>query len=212
MQGYLYQCLVTNGLGTVASNTARLTVTGSALPVNFVSVAASQKANAINVEWKTASEVGVDRYEVEKNINGLFTKTASVKAKGGAINEYAWTDASPVEGPNLYRIKSVDGPGETKYSKVVSVRLNTNGAAGLNAYPNPVAGSSVTVQLTGLEKDAYSIRLINAGGQTVMTQILNHAGGSATQIIGLNNDLPKGIYTLQLVGRNTTLTKQLSKQ
>lgn len=175
-------------------------------------MAAAQKAKAIEVEWKTATNADVERYEVEKSINGPSTKAASVLTKDGLQMSILAQMPHRLKRPNLYRSKSVDKPGEITYGKGVNVKQNLNGAAGVNVYPNPVAGGSLTWQLPALEKDVYAARLINAGGQRVMKQTIHHAGGSALQTIGLNTGLPKGIYTLQPAGRNTALTKQISRQ
>ena len=41
------------------------------LPVYFISVKAYQQSSGINVEWVTATEINVDRYEIEKSTTGL---------------------------------------------------------------------------------------------------------------------------------------------
>jgi hypothetical protein len=185
----------------------------STLPVTMSTVKAYQKASGIQVEWSTLTENNVDRYEVEKSLNGQqFTKVGAVASTGSSssLKAYNWFDASPNTGTNYYRIRSVSKAGVAEYTSIVRVAL-TNNAEKISVYPNPVKGNVVGLQLNNLAKGNYTITITNKLGQQVYSTIIEHPGGSASQTLQTET-FAKGIYQLQLSGKNTTITSQLIKQ
>jgi hypothetical protein len=185
------------------------------LPVTLTSVKAYNKNSDIAVEWNVSNESSISRYEVEKSVDGArFTKAAAVTAINASTGkaQYSWLDVTPAQGYNYYRIRSVALNGEVKYSSVVRVSLNGGGKTGIVMYPNPVKGSTATLQLTNLEKGVYTASLYNQLGQKAFSKIITHGGGTASQTIDLGS-LAAGIYQLQLTGDNgLKTTLQFSKQ
>ncbi len=184
---------------------------GSTLPVSLTSVAAYQKLQGVQVEWKAEAETNIDRYEIEKSLNSQqFIKSASVAAKNnGTTTAYDWFDANAVNGNNFYRIKSISRAGEEKYSQVVRVNLNNNGKE-ITVYPNPLKGDVLSLYLN-LNKGRYSITLTNKAGQQIYKQIIEHPGGSATQTLQLPVKLANAVYQLQVSSGEKTYTKQIIK-
>ena len=115
----------------------------------------------------------------------------------------------PFNGNNYYRIKSVSKTGEVHYSAIVKVTTG-NGRNLITLYPNPVIGSTVTLQLENMEKGNYSITLFNNQGQQVMTKGIQHNGGTASQTIDLSKML-SGVYEVKISGNNKTTTQKLIK-
>jgi hypothetical protein len=174
------------------------------LPVGFTSVQAYQSNSNIAVEWKVATENNIKGYEVEKSGNGRsFTKAASVAAtaSAGRSQSYNWVDVNAVSGPNYYRIKAVAHNGEEKYSRVVRVNMGA-GKGRINVFPNPIVDRTFSLQLNNKEKGTYSVRLLSNAGQVFYSKTILHQGGSATQTLQLENALPKGVYTLEVIGEN----------
>lgn len=184
---------------------------GSTLPVSLTSVAAYQKLQGVQVEWKAEAETNIDRYEIEKSLNSQqFIKSASVAAKNnGTTTAYDWFDANAVNGNNFYRIKSISRAGEEKYSQVVRVNLSNNGKE-ITVYPNPLKGDVLSLYLN-LNKGRYSITLTNKAGQQIYKQIIEHPGGSATQTLQLPVKLANAVYQLQVSSGEKTYTKQIIK-
>ncbi|HEX8331270.1 MAG TPA: T9SS type A sorting domain-containing protein [Segetibacter sp.] len=174
--------------------------TNSTLPVNFTNIKAAQKLTAIQVEWNIATETNTKTYEVEKSNNGQqFVKASTVQAAGK--DSYGWLDAAPFAGINYYRIKGISDNGEIKYSSVVRVNISS-AKSGVTVYPNPVSEKSFNLQLNNKEKGTYTLRLINSAGQLVFSSMVNHSGGSSSQNVQLNKELPKGIYQLEITGED----------
>lgn len=69
-------------------------------------------------------------------------------------------------------------------------------------YPNPLVGDKMNLQLTDQPSGKYQVRLFNSAGQAIISQTINHPGGNLTATIQLNNNLPHGVYQLEIVKPN----------
>lgn len=175
------------------------------IPVSIISVKAYQQSTGNKVEWVTASEINVNRYEIEKSIDGRqFTVMGIVPAKsnnGGGNTTYTYVDANPNIGNNYYRIKLVDNDSKIKYTQVVNVKIGT-GKNIFTVAPNPVQGNTFNLQLQGVDKGLLVLTMYNSRGQQVISKFINHSGGSATQTVNFGN-IAKGIYQLQITGSSS---------
>jgi hypothetical protein len=174
------------------------------LPIDVITITAQAKNGGVDVKWTSKTETDMDRYEVERSIDGItFTKQNTTSALGNSNTplNYNWFDADPVTGNNFYRIKAFDKAGLTKYSAVVKVKI-LGSPAGISINPNPVTGSTIGLQLNNLEKGNYSMILYSNNGQHVYQAQVNHTGGTAFKIIPLNIALANGTYRLSLTGTN----------
>jgi hypothetical protein len=197
-----YQFTVTSATGSWAANRFMIVFKNTGvLPLIFTSIKAYAKNAAnIQVNWSVSNESGITAYEVERSVDGVnFTKVATVTAIG-SIN-YGWLDAHAVNGSNYYRIKSM-GAGASSYTSIVMVNLGISGDGNILVYPNPLTGSTFTVQLNNMDKGSYTLNLYSQQGQKVFSHLLQHTGGSAAETIHLNKALTPGIYQLELVGTN----------
>ncbi|MEQ1676691.1 MAG: T9SS type A sorting domain-containing protein [Chitinophagaceae bacterium] len=203
--------------GTVASGSGFTTfspfgVSGDpvVLPVKFGNVRAYQQGNNIKVEWSNLTEANVSGYTVERSTDGInFTAmgaTVAAARNDGGVANYSALDLSPANGINLYRIRSLEFDGKVLYSAIVKVNIK-DGAADLVLYPNPVTGGQLSMQVTSLPKGTYALRIFNAGGQQVQSQVIIHNGGAAAQVIQLPQAAKSGLYSLQLSSGDMKLTK-----
>ena len=164
------------------------------------------------MEWHALNETNIDRYEIEKSTNGTdFVAATSVRATAGsALKTYNWYDGNPSPGNNFYRIRSVGKTGAIVYSEIMRISLG-KGAATVSVYPNPVKQEVLGLQMSNLEKGKYTIRLINQLGQQVYTKVIEHAGGSASHTLQIGT-LSKGMYRLEVKGKNAHITHQVANQ
>ncbi|MBC7508553.1 MAG: T9SS type A sorting domain-containing protein, partial [Ferruginibacter sp.] len=182
------------------------------LPVNMLSVKGYEYNNGVKVDWKTATEINMDKYQVERSIDGqVFTVAGALSAQGTStsVNNYSWFDSKPAAGYNYYRIRSVSKNGTLQYSQVVRV-LIIKGTAGITIFPVPVKGSEFNVKLNNLQRGNYTLRLINVAGQILINHRVEHMGGTSIEKISSNN-LKSGTYQLQVIGDNYTQTQQIIK-
>lgn len=171
-----------------------LNVGAGPLPVTISSIKAAQQNNAVAVDWKVENEVNIKSYEVERSVDGIhFVNSGTINASG--TNLYTWLDKTPADGNNFYRIRSINQNGEATYSQIVKVTTGKQ-VPSVTLYPNVITNGKANLQLSNMPKGKYSVRLLNAAGQLMLTQQINHTGGSATETIHMENIIAKGIYQL----------------
>lgn len=208
------------GTGNNTTNTATRTAissfspfgvgkVGLALPVKFANVKAYQQGSSIKIDWSNLTETNVLNYVVERSANGsnfIALNTMSAARNDGGSADYTSLDVLPLNGVNFYRIRSNELDGKSLYSAIVKVNTK-GGVTGITIYPNPVTGGQVSLQTTGLSKGLYSVRIFDASGQQVLSQLMNNNGGAATEVIQLPAALKPGMYSLQLSGGDVKLAK-----
>ncbi len=185
-----------------------VTVTASVLPVELVRFNANDKDNRILLEWQTASEINNEGFVIERGhkiADELEWNQLDFVAGNGTTQEsqaYFFTDQSPVEGTNYYRLKQIDYDGRYEYSSVVVVEYSgKDGNISVGIFPNPAKE-----QLT----------LINGKGKAtiynVLGQPVKHLTIDANQATIQLADLLNGQYYLEVVQADGTIvTEQFSK-
>jgi hypothetical protein len=179
------------------------------LPVTFGNIKGYAKNGGIQIDWIIYSEYNVDHYEIERSANGgqQFVTVGQTAARNtNNQTEYGWLDATPGNGINLYRIKSVDLDGKISYSMIIKVNLTFSGGDIL-IYPNPTQKGYVSFQLADLHKGTYTVRVINSSGQEILRQKFEHEGGLFSQTISLPAGIKSGMYNLRLINGNEVNNK-----
>ena len=219
------------GTTTVTGNTTQGTVTRPAvtvfspfsignvfdgsnpLPVTFNDVKAFAKGTGVQIEWSNLTEKDLVNYYVERSANGIDFAPISTIAPRSNNNDkesYSNFDATPFNGANFYRIKTVEQDGKINYSKLLKVDISKS-TKGIVLYPNPVSGSDLSVNLTA-PKGQYKMIIVNNAGQQVFAKQLVLAGGNISQAIELPAALKSGVYNLVVTGDNYRETKTFIKQ
>lgn len=177
------------------------------LPVTIFGAKAFTKENGVQLEWNVGIEDNVASYIIERAINSRdFAAITTVAARGNS--NYAAFDANPVAGVNYYRIKTLDKDGSFKYSSILTVNISKAKAEVVVA-PNPVKGGQLNLQIGGLEKGSYSLRLYNDLGQEVFSSQISTTGGSLSQSFTLPSNVKAGMYNLQLNGGEVKISKRV---
>lgn len=110
-----------------------------ALPLQLISFTGARQSNENKLQWKTAEEVNVSHFELERSSNGTdYIVIKNVAALNGNSQTYYYNDVVNYTGTMYYRLKMVDRDGTFTYSNIV--RLSGNEEGFINIYPNPVAG------------------------------------------------------------------------
>ena len=198
--------LVENTLGSNAADRFKIVFKpATVLPLAFIDVNAVKQNSQIAVIWKTANEVNLQHYEVEKSTDAvLFTKIHSTPARNAASNTYNWTDVNPAENYNYYRIKSIDINGQKVFSKLVKVLMGDKPI--MTVKPNPITNNIINLQMTGIKTGLYNIRLLNTNGQVIYSTQIKHLANTANEQINLNNQIAEGLYRLEIITAEGTRT------
>jgi hypothetical protein len=182
------------------------------LPVGAVTAVASIQSKQIQVQWNATNQIDMQQYEVERSADGIsFKKLKSLPAVGsnGSNQNYTWTDLAPLSGNNFYRVRCIDIRSEVKYSNVVKIAFGET-KSGIEIYPNPVLGNTVSLQFTNMQVGDYSIRVMSNNGQALMSKKMSHSGGSAVKSFVVTNVLSKDGYYLDITAPDgSKITKKL---
>jgi hypothetical protein len=161
----------------------------------FGNFTAQKQGNTALLKWSTAQESNTSRFIVERTTDARnFIAIGEVKAAGNSVvtQNYQFTDANPVEGDNMYRIKEVDNDG--KYSMSVLRSLNFGDyRPSISISPNP-ATNIVTINIPGNDQ-ALHVKLFSNAGQSINNYIMNNE----TLSIDVSR-LASGVYNIVIEG------------
>ncbi|MBT4775021.1 MAG: T9SS type A sorting domain-containing protein [Crocinitomicaceae bacterium] len=202
--------LTITGISTthIANNAVRYLTIGSIrnstpLPIDLVSNRVQCKAENVEVEWTTNSEVNNDYFSIERSSTGTdFELLATID---GALNssethEYTWVDSNPYLGASYYRLSQTDLDGSKEYYPVQVAHCTENNT--FSIYPNPFDN---VFTITSKQKGV--IEVYNQIGQILL---------SASIVEGLNYIesvlLDKGVYFIRISMNNgATVCEKLTK-
>lgn len=169
----------------------------SALPVDVIYFAGKLNGNMINLNWEVASEINLDRYEVERSFNGTsFTNIGSVKAENR--NAYLYNDnVEQVRGRRVYyRLRKVDKDGKFAYSSVFTIHIPLN--TKFSVYPNP-ANDFLKLQLNNNSNENAMIIISDITGKIVIKQNVTAQQG----LISISTShLGTGSYIVKMITGN----------
>lgn len=172
------------------------------LPVSLVNFSAYKQASSVVLNWQTVSEQNNRGFEIQRSGDGInFTRIGWVAGLGNSssLHTYFFTDATPLNGKNFYRLNQIDLDNHSKLSAIHKVDFEQ--VVDFSMYPNPATdvlnvqfGSNIeTIKITDLQG-----RLLWKG----------NANG-ALQILIPIQQLPDGLYMLEVSDRNGN--RQLQK-
>ena len=134
---------------------------------------------------------------VQKNLpailedNYLQTKT-TIDLAGGITNYNFSVTADPASS-SADRFRIIFGSGKS------NVPATITGVNGINIYPNPVINKLITMKFIEMEKGIYTLQLINAIGQVVLTKSVEHLGYNSIYKVELDWSIVNGLYRLEFI-------------
>jgi hypothetical protein len=182
------------------------------LPVELSSFSATTRANNVQLNWKTATEVNNYGFSVQRSSDKNTWETLSfVKGAGNSNSplEYSYTDKNLVNGTYYYRLRQQDNDGSFKYyaaqgvtvANAVKFQLDQN-------YPNPF---NPTTRISFSIAKAGQVHLVvyNAIGQVVKT-FTNTYGDAGTYAVTFDaSTLPSGMYFYKIDAGSFSETKKM---
>ena len=111
------------------------------LPVELSGFSSAVNANTVQLNWSTASELNNYGFDIERGVNGLWTKIGFVNGNGttNSAVSYSFTDRNLNVGTYSYRLKQIDYNGtETFHYLSDEVLIGVPGQFEISQnYPNP---------------------------------------------------------------------------
>ena len=171
------------------------------LPAKYISFDVQVKADkTVSLRWKTGDETNIDHFEIERSADGInWNSLANVFPQ--LSREYSYTDLSPDEGINYYRVKEADIDGTFFYSTVKSVMLENE--TKFLIWPNPA--SEVLHARLPFAKGIFE--MIDASGRILFSNVINSNNITIPML-----QLRPGEYFLQIHNDKATLIERFIKQ
>ncbi len=182
---------IVNKTGTVTS--------GVVLPVRLISFTGTATADCMmNLNWKTADEFNVVRYEIEVSSNGMnFAKIGEQIALRNATNDYTFVTPDNVRAYSYFRIKIVESDGSYSYTSTVNLETKCPLEFGVIYSPVPFQDNlNIRVQL-GISTEVVIV-LANSVGQIIKKEKRSLARGINNINWSNMNQLAAGTYIISV--------------
>lgn len=191
-------------------------------PVELASFEATPLANAVRLDWSTATELNNHGFFVERREKGLesWNELGFVKGNGTSnqAKQYDYTDAKVNVGPTYqYRLRQTDLDGTVSYSGVREARIESASTGLTNSLgqnvPNPM-GNLTQIAFNVVESSKVKVEIVDVFGSVVRTfDVDATAGANSITWEGTDENgvtVPSGTYVYKLVGNGFTLSKKLT--
>jgi|GEM_PF-3240263 len=180
------------------------------LPVELLTFTGYNDGEVNVLNWMTASEKNTDKFIVEKSVDAQnYVPIGVVSAHGNSSipKEYGMLDTEPAAGTNYYRLRIYDFDGAYEYSNVIAIDFNpgsnpVNATGIVSLYPNPT-DRKVTLDFFVKEAEAsFNIRILNAMGQLMRSEIRNMQSGLNKIEIDAGN-YAQGAYIISIIDKSS---------
>lgn len=207
---YYFQLKVLNSAGQTASDTVRIIASGI-LPVRLAEFGAINTDNKILLNWEATSEMDFNYYSIERSEDSR-NFSAIGQLNSNKINEsrknYNFSDNTPINGINFYRLAMVDLNGAKEYSKIISATNKIEEFFTLKSLL--ISAKNTNIKLEVNCKDAQSINVVVAdvSGRIVFSNQINLQSG----INLIDKKLPSintGIYFIKLFNNKAVISKSV---
>jgi choice-of-anchor A domain-containing protein len=181
------------------------------LPVKLIEFKGVLNMEEVDLSWRVTEELNMQKYEVERSINGRdYVKIEEQQAKG-SLTETTYTSQDDVSKLNTtvvyYRLQMVEQSGDRKASNVLVFKLNKKGSE-VSIYPNP-ATNYFTVKVQASKSNNAMIRVLDMRGRMVLNQSTKLTSGTNTILINDITNLTNGLYMVQLITEENIYTNRL---
>ena len=143
---------------------------GTVLPITLLHFQGRKLNTTVQLHWQTTSEQNSDYFSIEKSNDGKqFAAIGKVIAAGNSNNtkNYSFTDATPGNGINYYRLRQVDKDGKFTYSPVIKI-VNDVSELVFKISPNP-ASNFLNITYPG-KKEMVTVTIYDAQGKLLQQQ------------------------------------------
>jgi hypothetical protein len=179
-----------NNSGCLSNRTQRnIIIDNCILPLELLNFYGEQRLNVVDLFWETANEVNTDYFVVEKSYDGIiWSEIGNIKSAGNYLYNlaYIFTDESPKNGNNYYRLKQYDIDGNYQIYHTICVEIKKN-------IDVIVYHSNNTLWLKEVQ-DYFKYKLISLNGVIIFEgHIISNNYSFETSFI------PNGLYILLLM-------------
>jgi hypothetical protein len=189
-----------------------------ALPVELTIFTAALNSGAVELNWKTATEVNNYGFEIEKTVISNQQAVTSWKKIGfvegagttNAPKKYSYSDRNIPEGKYSYRLKQIDRDGKFEYSQTVEVTaaIAPKVFALEQNFPNPFNPSTVISYQLPISSQV-SLKVYDAIGREVTTLVNETKEAGYYSVTFDAKNLSTGIYFVRLQSGDKVQLKKM---
>jgi hypothetical protein len=182
----------TDASGNTSEFGAFMYVLTNVLPVYFSNFTAIKKDNGtVVLNWQSSDAINVKYFIVERGGKENFYKSVGI-IPAGINQQFTFTDPSPANGVNHYKIKIEDINGKYISSGIKSLTINKKLNPVIALYPNPAPSLTNIV----LSKEFKKVNIVarNISGQPVFHKIYFNTGWLKFPV----EQLAKGKYFIDI--------------
>jgi pimeloyl-ACP methyl ester carboxylesterase len=174
------------------------------LPLEMLEFSTTKKENLGLLNWLTANEINIDKFLIEKSYNSFdWITIGSLNSNNvSGTNNYNYTDSTPRNGVNYYRLKIMDKDGSFTYSQIKSIDFYNINAPFVIA-PNPASSQATIFFKTQVVKAEISV--YDVQGKLVLTQ----NAANTKQAILKTDKLNSGTYMVNINADGQVSNQQL---
>lgn len=209
LAGEVYMMYVSNWSQTGIASDINFTLSDGALldctilPIELLTFSATPDGNNVMLKWATSSETDNEKFIIERSRDATFFEQIGVLPGAGnsfSTIEYSFTDQSPMQGINYYRLRQVDFNGAFSNSQVVTALIDNLLSTVSDIYPNP-ATSEISFNIESIMDAPASVLIFDASGRMVQETAIILEKGTQRVDVELNG-LQQGSYSIQLIGND----------
>ncbi len=186
---------------------------GPPLGVDLISFSGKLNNGTADLVWVTSKEDEPVSYNIDKSRNGVdFYTLGTVNGHGNSSdnNYYQFTDPTLVAGKVWYRIAIISKDGKKKYSRIISLSDQTI-AFDFSNVINPFS-HEIDFGISVPENARIEATLINLAGKPVRRANFSVYTGTNSLTISDTENLPAGMYILQVKDDDKVISKKLMKK
>lgn len=169
------------------------------LPLTIISFSGKTQEKELQLQWKVSNEEYLDRYEIQKSVDGDFKTIGSVPAKG--LEDYKFND-SKLEMANVtYRLRYVYPNG--KFGVSQSIRISNSIVNSSHAFYK--VGEGVKLDIYWDKNEKALISVYSSGGTLVYRSSYNLLKGYNVTTIKEASNWHDDMYIVQVYSSNTSI-------
>lgn len=199
--------------GLRSNNSNALEFEGSlstTLPVNLTSFTAKLQANAVQLNWQTASEQNNSHFEVLRSQDGTNFTVIGQQAGNGTTNttnSYSFTDHKPLVGTSYYALKQFDLDGNSKEYDAIPVKYILTNAV----FTAVINSSSLTAKVDATNSEKATISVVDISGNEIASKsVVLEKGINQIELSNINLTTGK-LYLVNLRSNNQNQTVKIIK-
>ncbi len=174
----------------------------STLAVSIDNFTASSMGDEHLLSWTAEAGQPGSKFILQRSANGVdWKELATISERASFSENYSYTDQSPLNGTNLYRVRLQRADGKSVYSPVRELTKSSTAGAEMHCWPNPFVD---VIHVTGVAS-GKKIWLKDIQGHVLYEKNITDRSGDQ-QVLAAG--LKPGLYFLQVGDKTWKVLKQ----